>query len=324
FKYSVSSNNNVVVENGSLVVKNLTYYLDLTISDQNLQDLWTKINNFLLDNQVTGGDNGDIGGYLNYSIYNFFKNTETIDNGLLGQFINSPNDSYGGTIFVNLNNNRLYKMTSKILDGGNVNVSNNSTISIQNLPLEWKSGNFNWSSNAIRGFSSTGNSAVNNGSVNVIFPKRCESIGDSAFYSNTKIIKCDFSFSSIKTFGISAFNNCVNLSSVIFNNVVTSFDKASFAITAITSIKIPASVTQLSAWYAFGDLTNLREIYFLGSSLPNFTIFDNQYRPFWLRTTPAFRQKIYVKNQSMRSAFLNKNFQMFGSTTYTSSDVIIN
>ena len=100
FKYSIQANNNVFLENNNLVVKNLTYYKDLTISDTNLQVLWTNINKYISDNQITGGDNGDMSNYLNYGIYNLFKNVQTIYNGLLGQFINLPDDSYGGTIFV--------------------------------------------------------------------------------------------------------------------------------------------------------------------------------------------------------------------------------
>ncbi|MDE6289852.1 MAG: leucine-rich repeat domain-containing protein, partial [Ureaplasma sp.] len=211
-------------------------------------------------------DNGDINKYLNYGIYKIFQDTQTIDNGLLGQYINSPDDSYGGTIFVSLKNG-LYKMTSKLLDNGNINVSNDSKILIQNLPLEWKSGNFSWSDSQINMFSSIGLTAINNGSTSVILPMKTVSLHEWAFnasqaaynsnyLANRKIKSMDMSLTSIISLGkktsditnysdynlYSVFSDCTQLSKVILPKNLVWIGSGVFYNTRIVTIDIPSSV----------------------------------------------------------------------------------
>ncbi|MDE6473062.1 MAG: hypothetical protein K2K73_01480, partial [Ureaplasma sp.] len=86
FKYSVQTNSNVVLEDGNkLVIKNLTYYTDLTISDDDLQELWNSVNTFIEENAITVGTDGNISGYLNYRIFDLFKAVKTVENQSLGE-----------------------------------------------------------------------------------------------------------------------------------------------------------------------------------------------------------------------------------------------
>ncbi|MDE5599793.1 MAG: hypothetical protein K2I49_02550, partial [Ureaplasma sp.] len=135
-------------------------YLDLSISDENLQQLWTNLNNYIIENEISIGEGGDISSYLNYGIYNLFKNVVTEQNGKLEQFINSPTN-IGVNNLTSLTNVRdikvsiksgLYKMTSKeldkddYLDSYNIVISNDLTISMNNLYLSSPSSYFDWSS----------------------------------------------------------------------------------------------------------------------------------------------------------------------------------
>ncbi|MDE5599603.1 MAG: leucine-rich repeat domain-containing protein, partial [Ureaplasma sp.] len=240
FKYSVSSNNNVVVENGSLVVKNLTYYLDLTISDEKLKKLRVDVNNFISDNKITVGPNGDINNYLNYGIFNYFKNVDTKFNGKLGQYINSPNNPWsstgkGNNIGVNTNNSNLYKMTSKYLNNGEIIVSGNN-ISLNHFQFEWDEQYFLWSGNEITGISSSGQSLINSGITNIVVPKRCVGLVGTPFSGSNgssimyKVTEIDLRLTSI---------------SKLINDSFRAYDRVSDSM--LEYVYLPDSVTQLES-----------------------------------------------------------------------------
>ncbi|MDE6289601.1 MAG: leucine-rich repeat domain-containing protein, partial [Ureaplasma sp.] len=264
FKYSVSSNNNVVVENGSLVVKNLTYYLDLTISDENLQNLWTDLNNYIVENEISIGNGGDINNYLNYGIYNLFKNVKTIQNGNLGQFINAPTNEtpanvttisqFSRNIFVTLKSG-LYKMSSKnlVVDIGNAIVSNN-TISMNNLSLSSPISLFKWSGTEIMGLNTDSNNLV------LLFPDKCTSLSPSAFYQNLQLKEIDLYWTKIikinskNDYGDlisvnSTFEYCSNLTNVRLpkNLTILGYDTFNYD-QSLTNITFNNSLTTLSSY----------------------------------------------------------------------------
>ncbi|MDE6289869.1 MAG: leucine-rich repeat domain-containing protein, partial [Ureaplasma sp.] len=295
------------------------YYLDLTISDENLQQLWTKINNFILENQITTGESGDINNYLNYSIYDFFKNVDTQFNGKLGQYINSPNNPWSSSgksnnISVNLNTKSLYKMTSKNLNYGEIVVSNNNNISMNYLQLEWTSNYFSWTNNQINGFSSLGLSAINSGITNIVFPRKCNSFSINAFNAkensfnvnylvNRKITAVDLSLTSVSIIsGSGGFNglfvNCSNITNVYLPKTLTSIGGNTFYYCTFKEIKIPNSVNTIGNW-TFGGMSNLSII------LPN-SVTSISYYSF--ENTSGI--VIYVQNTNMKNWLDQQSFQI--------------
>ncbi|MDE6289752.1 MAG: leucine-rich repeat domain-containing protein, partial [Ureaplasma sp.] len=288
FKYSVSTNNNVVVENGSLVVKNLTYYLDLTISDENLENLWNDLNNYIIENEISIGRNGDISNYLNYGIYNFFKNLQTNQNGKLEQFINTPTNIGVNnlTILTDVRDIKvslksgLYKMTSKNLNNDsylgkyNIVVSNNSTISMNNLYLSSPTSDFTWNDTQITGLTANGVNAINQGNTGIILPLKCSSLSTKAFNGNSasfndnylvnqKIIGIDMSLSSITSTtggGVwgGTFSYCLSLNYVKLPKKITNLAINFLSKTKISNIlEIPNTCTIIQN-VAFDDVDNLK------------------------------------------------------------------
>ncbi|MDE5599644.1 MAG: leucine-rich repeat domain-containing protein, partial [Ureaplasma sp.] len=212
------------------------YYLDLTISDENLQNLWTDLNNYIIENEISIGYGGDIGNYLNYGIYNLFKNVVTQENGKLGTFINEPTNT-SQSVLATLDGNEkniyvkvkdgLYKMDSKSLNNGNVSISDNMNISMNNLFLSSPSNYFSWNGNEIISLSPSGVTAINNGNTSIIFPRKASgtiisnafaghSIHNAKYYdSNDKIIDIDMSLTSITQLNYYAFIFMDKLKNVI-------------------------------------------------------------------------------------------------------------
>lgn len=84
-----------------------------------------------------------------------------------------------------------------------------------------------------------------------------ESIGSSAFNSLTKLTTVDLP--AIKTIDNSAFANCTGLTKVTLGDSLEKIAPAAFANTALESIVIPASLTELGH-NAFSGVTTLRTI----------------------------------------------------------------
>ncbi|MDE6289560.1 MAG: leucine-rich repeat domain-containing protein, partial [Ureaplasma sp.] len=344
FKYSVSSNNNVVVENGSLVVKNLTYYLDLTISDENLQQLWTNLNNYIIENEISIGNGGDIGNYLNYGIYNLFKNVVTEQNGKLEQFINAPT-SIGTSNLTTLTGardikvtlkNGLYKMNSKNLDNDsylenyNIVVSNNSLISMNNLYLSSPSSYFNWDNTNITSISSEGLNEQFH-----IIPYKAKSFSQAVYYNNRTIKGIDMSFSNILVIPASTTPGgsdkaficyCFSLLTLYLPKNLKEVGSWGISYSSINELIVPDSVNRLGRGCFYGsgssgfirnltlgeNINNIPDIcYYNNSSTVTSLVIKTNLNLSFLTSRPFVGNfenvRIYVKTSYNRDAIINLN-----------------
>ncbi|MDE6472872.1 MAG: leucine-rich repeat domain-containing protein, partial [Ureaplasma sp.] len=260
FKYSIQENDNIILEDGNkLVIKNLTYYTDITISDDALKDLWTNINNFIKNNQITVGSGGNISSYLNFQIYDFFKNVKTVNNQNLSEFIDSPINSNASvkdlrTISVRVKNG-LYKMTSKNLNDSDIVIENNNNlISMKNLFLASPDTYFNWNSNKITSLTSVG---LNQNMI--ILPEKAEQIGNQLFMNNQKIQQLDMSCSQIEelpsnttdTTGLFYMSN--NLTYLYLpKNLKVIGERAFYRLSGLAELVLPNTLTTIKA-YAFSE-----------------------------------------------------------------------
>jgi BspA type Leucine rich repeat region (6 copies) len=71
---------------------------------------------------------------------------------------------------------------------------------------------------------------------------------------------------SVKNIGITSFDWCLNLTSVMIPNSVTNIGTSAFDYcTSLTNITIPGSVISLEGW-AFSFCTGLKDVYFMGNA----------------------------------------------------------
>ena len=89
--------------------------------------------------------------------------------------------------------------------------------------------------------------------------KRVYEIERAVFYQNTTIKKLIIQDDSVGYIGEGAFAECINLSEVILGNSVNNITYYAFQNTAITSIKLPASLEtiQNTAFFKCSKLTNI-------------------------------------------------------------------
>ncbi|MDE6473393.1 MAG: leucine-rich repeat domain-containing protein, partial [Ureaplasma sp.] len=242
FKYAVQENNNVFLEDGNkLIIKNLTYYTDLTISDANLASVWQTLNNFVIDNQISYSSDGDINNYLNSSIWNIIKDINTIDGLKLENFINKPTNSEQ-IISVTLKSG-MYKMKSKNLNSSSIIIENNSKISFNQLYIQSPTTWFSWNGNGIIGLSSKGQNLVNTGTRNFVLPVKTTSIRGFSGY-NFGVEKIDMSYSNITSIDSNSFHNNNDLLTLLLPKKLTSIGYDAFDGTRkLTTVFLPSSLS---------------------------------------------------------------------------------
>ncbi|MDR1159743.1 MAG: leucine-rich repeat domain-containing protein, partial [Syntrophomonadaceae bacterium] len=101
--------------------------------------------------------------------------------------------------------------------------------------------------------------------TSIVFPDLLEEIGDYAFYQCTNLELLTLP-NSLKTIGLSAFNGCTKLGELSLPSGLTTIGASFIAGTSITSIEIPASVTDLpvtSNMSAFANCLTLENAVFL-------------------------------------------------------------
>ncbi|MDE5599868.1 MAG: leucine-rich repeat domain-containing protein, partial [Ureaplasma sp.] len=282
-----------------------------------------------------------------------FKNVKTIQNGNLGQFINAPtnsvpnkltslNDSYKN-IVVTLKSG-LYKMSSKNLNSGNISVSNNTTISMNNL-LSSPKNYFDWSGTRILGLSDAGISAINEGNIALIFPNICDSLGAGAFstsnsynyngsknsLANSKITYVDLSLTNITSTYINitgasdrgVFASCDSLSKIIFPKNLQSFGLGMLrGSNNLDYVTIPETVTQFEDYgyqfaYASKRITGIK-ILAKASKIPDYFC-QNSNTLQWVQITSSVNYihqwafsgtnnlKIYVPDSTTQNRIKNMN-----------------
>ena len=100
-------------------------------------------------------------------------------------------------------------------------------------------------------------------------------ISENAFYGCTSLASVTMP-SSVTTISSSAFSGCTGLTSLDLGSVQTIHQNAFYGCTGLTTLTIPASVTLIDAhteWQthgAFRNCSNLEEIWFEGTTPPNF------------------------------------------------------
>ncbi|MDE6289800.1 MAG: leucine-rich repeat domain-containing protein, partial [Ureaplasma sp.] len=254
-KYTISAYTNAELNSNKLIIKNLNYFNLISISDTNLNNLRTSIQDYITNNQVTV-DN--VNNHIT-NINSLVSSVKTTNNQNLGNFVGSV--TYSNNAFtIPLNSNT--KMNVKSLTNIQVNVNSIAmsnfnfyfvSVAPQESPEDW----FIWTgSNSISGLSALGLQQKH-----IVLPSKIAKFSKSyVFYKNKTLVSIDMSLTSLTSTGISLdyigdsiFNGCSSLTSVILPKTLTSIGQYAFAnCTSLTSITIPNSVTTI--WhYAFSD-----------------------------------------------------------------------
>ena len=123
--------------------------------------------------------------------------------------------------------------------------------------------------------------------ISITIPNGVTSIGDYAFSNCTSLTSVEIP-NSVTSIGDAAFSDCTNLTNIVVPNSVTSIGHSVFHSSGLTSITIPNSVTNIAPHvfyscknlksieipnsvtsignYAFDYSTNLKDVYYTGTS----------------------------------------------------------
>ncbi|MDE5599521.1 MAG: leucine-rich repeat domain-containing protein, partial [Ureaplasma sp.] len=259
------------------------------------------LNSFIGMNQITVGQDGDINSYLVYSIFDFFKNVDTMFNGKLGQYINSPTNSSSSSnlsrsISVNLKSG-LYKMISKNLQYNNFNiprisVSGNSNIVLNDLDLSSPSSYFDISNTTLIGITSLGSKIKY-----FILPKKIAYIDKNAFNADN-VVYLDLGITQITSIVAHQFDG-TNITTLLLPNNFTRIETYAFwGMKNITTLTFPKTVNYIGHAFIW-DCPQLLSVYFLNENTSGIA-----FSPYPPLNGANGSVKIYVKTSYLKNLFI--------------------
>ncbi|MDE5599428.1 MAG: leucine-rich repeat protein, partial [Ureaplasma sp.] len=262
-KYSISRNSSVIgtpnsnlnQENSQLIINNLQFYTQINISDNDLINIKTKINEYIENNNIASGNN-----ISSEQLKQFMQNIKAT---ILPDNTQSDLLSLISSVsFVNnsvqIIFNNLIKINDKEIQNQSISISNN-TITISNFDFKPSRDFYTWSGNTITGLTDLGKQQTD-----IILPAETTGILNNVFTNNTKIVSVDMSNTQITKIplglgNVGLFMNCTSLKSVILPNNLTSIGAQAFKnCSLLNSINLPNALEDIGmgAFYK----TNLSNI----------------------------------------------------------------
>ncbi|MDE6289643.1 MAG: leucine-rich repeat protein, partial [Ureaplasma sp.] len=262
-KYSISRNSSVIgtpnsnlnQENSQLIINNLQFYTQINISDNDLINIKTKINEYIENNNIASGNN-----ISSEQLKQFMQNIKVT---ILSDNTQSDLLSLISSVsFVNnsvqIIFNNLIKINDKEIQNQSISISNN-TITISNFDFKPSRDFYTWSGNTITGLTDLGKQQTD-----IILPAETTGILNNVFTNNTKIVSVDMSNTQITKIplglgNVGLFMNCTSLKSVILPNNLTSIGAQAFKnCSLLNSINLPNALEDIGmgAFYK----TNLSNI----------------------------------------------------------------
>ncbi|MDE6289136.1 MAG: leucine-rich repeat domain-containing protein, partial [Ureaplasma sp.] len=304
----------VTLEGNKVIISNLKFYQEISFNDSDLTTLRDNIQNLIDENEI---NSNNISSYLSSQIYDLVKNIDTVNNGSLEQYVVEPTYS-SDSINISLKSDvGYYKFKTSSFT--NVSITSNQ-ISLNSItlftpptpsPVNW----FTWDGTQITGLSSLGKNATK-----LVFPKIATGISDNAFNNNKIITSVDCSYSEIRTFGMSVFSECSNLSSVVLPETLTSLQVNNFyKCSKLERINLPESIkniysgafngcTQLSSINLPKSLISLRNnVFYECSNLSSVVLPD---------TLTSIGTQLFYKCAKLSSVTLSKNISIIPDETF--------
>ncbi|MDE5599939.1 MAG: leucine-rich repeat domain-containing protein, partial [Ureaplasma sp.] len=236
-RYVGQSTENVVLSNNKLVIKNLTFYTRIAISDSVLSAMRTNINDYIKGN----GIQGSVESINSDELFNLIQTVKTEDNKNLGIYIDAPSLS-NGTVKIPFK--PLVKMEPKVLQDIEVTTNN---ILIKNLSMSPSDNYFIWDAKTptkIIGLSDLGKKQTS-----ITLPEKATEISDDVFMNNTNVISIDMSDTKIISIpdgwvDTGTFSGCTNLETITLPDDLESIGLSAFhGCSKLNNIKSKQKVT---------------------------------------------------------------------------------
>lgn len=159
---------------------------------------------------------------------------------------------------------------------------------------------------------------------NVVYDSRddCNAIIETS--TNTLVCGCKNTIipNSVTSIGISAFEDCINLTSVTIPSSVTSIgDVAFWGCTGLTTLSIPSSVTSIGI-SAFNGCSNLRTLFSYNPNPPTLGRWCFNLCPIWEINIPCGSMVSYSSRWSTYSYYLQETIQPFDMTLLSDNDTM--
>ncbi|MDE6473440.1 MAG: leucine-rich repeat domain-containing protein, partial [Ureaplasma sp.] len=257
FKYQLTPTEHVELIDNKLLIKNLNFFQLINVSLDELNNLRSKIIDFINSKKVTWFN---ILFYLSHGIFNLIKDVNTVDNHKLSEFVGTP--IFGGNVIdIPLRDDiGLYKFSTK--HNYNIDVTNdNITLIDFNLPVPIVPSSpenyFIWEGTKI-----TKIHPLYTGVHDYILPAKTTEIADGVFKDNLGCSFVDMSRTKITKFPKSLFEHS-SISTVIFpNNLVDLGIRTFYNCAELSFLNFPNSVTNMSGESLFRKTPHLKYIEF--------------------------------------------------------------